>query len=75
MIFGRKTGDRGEEFVLIGLSVENIGQMIEGKSITIGPVAGDPALSNLMIVIVSGQTEQDMIAPLQKLGLVDPSLS
>lgn len=71
MIFGRMSNE-GREFVLVGLSDENIAMMKEGQPITIGPVPNDPALCGMMIIITTGGTEGDMTEALKKLGLVSP---
>lgn len=71
MIFGRMTSE-GREFVLVGLSDENIAMMKTGEPVTIGPVPGDPALAGMMIVIAAGDTEASMVRTLKLLSLVSP---
>jgi hypothetical protein len=65
MIFGRMS-DAGREFVLVGLSDDNLREMKAGEPITIGPVPGDPALAAMQIILVCGDTEQDMMKALKK---------
>lgn len=74
MIFGRMSNE-GREFVLIGLSNENIAKMKEGEPLSIGPVPGDPALAGMMIIITTGEAEEDMVVMLKKAGLVNPETS
>ena len=78
MIFGRKSVERdgGQvplEFVLVGLSQENVHQLQAGKPVSIGPVAEDPSMFNMQLIITYGETEEDMVASLKKIGLIDPN--
>ena len=68
MIFGRMSKE-GKEFVLVGLSKENIRQMNEGTPITIGPVPNDPAMGNMTVILITGETEADIAETLQKSGI------
>jgi hypothetical protein len=78
LIFGRKSVDRPGgsplEFVLIGLSKENLERLQSGQPITIGPHEKDYAMSNMQIVITTGETDQDVMDALKKVGLIDPDV-
>ena len=74
MIFGRKKQGL-VEFVLVGLSADNLKSMTAGEPISIGPVPGDTALSSMTIILLSGDTEQDIVEALKKAGLVDKDTS
>jgi hypothetical protein len=74
MIFGRLSNP-DLEFVLVGLSAENLREMKLGKPILIGPHDKDHVMSRLKIVVMTGETEKDMLTVLQKLGLADPNVS
>lgn len=71
MIFGRMSNE-GREYVLVGLSDENLREMKSGEPITIGPVPGDPALAAMQIILVCGETQQDMVDALNKNVLKNP---
>jgi hypothetical protein len=77
VIFGRKSVEREGaaplEFVLIGLSEENIRVMREGKPLSVGPVPADAPLSNMQVILTCGETEGDMVNALKKVGLIDPN--
>lgn len=74
MIFGRMES-MGKEFVLIGLAKENFEQITKGAPLMVGPVPGDPFLKNMVIIVMAGETNKDMLATLQKLELADPNLN
>jgi hypothetical protein len=76
LIFGRKSVEREGapplEFVLIGLSDENIRVMREGKPLSVGPVPADAPLANIQVILTCGETEGDMVVALKKVGLINP---
>lgn len=74
MIFGR-TSNAGKEFVLIGLSNENIEKLKTGEAMSVGPFPNDSAMSNLVVIIVVGETELDMAVALKKLAPGSPETS
>jgi hypothetical protein len=74
MIWGRHSTPT-LEFVLIGLSAENLKEMKAGKPLLIGPHDKDHLMAKVKIVVMVGETEKDMLTVLQKLGLADPNVS
>jgi hypothetical protein len=74
MIFGRLSGPKGE-IVLIGLAANNLAEMAAGKPLSIGPVPGDHAMEKLTIVVLTGETEKDIVEALKKAKMVAPETS
>jgi hypothetical protein len=74
MIFGRLSGPKGE-VVLIGLAATNLKEMAAGKPLSIGPVPGDLALSKLTIIVLTGETEKDIVEKLKEAKMVAPDTS
>jgi hypothetical protein len=74
VIFGRMSNN-GMEFVLVGLSDANLQKMKEGKPLVIGPNKADPVMERLVICLICGETEKDMLETLKTVGLVTPDNS
>lgn len=70
MIFGRS--QKGIlEMVCIGLSAENIAKLQAGEPMSIGPMPKDPTLKNVSIIIVAGETNEDIMERLKKSGVIE----
>lgn len=68
MIFGRS--QKGMlEMVCIGLTHENVLKMEAGEPISIGPMPKDPALKNVSIIIVIGDSPESIMEQLEKAGI------
>ena len=74
MIFGRMSNN-GLELVLVGLSEANLQKMKEGKPLVIGPNKEDPVMERLVLCLICGETEEDMLEVLKGVGLVTPETS
>lgn len=68
MIFGRS--QKGMlEMVCIGLTTDNIAKLVDGEPISIGPMPKDPALKNVSIIIVAGDSPESIMQQLEKAGI------
>lgn len=68
MIYGRS--QKGMlEMVCIGLTAENIAKLQAGEPMSIGPMPKDPALKNVSIIIVAGDTTESIMEQLKKAGI------
>lgn len=74
MIFGRNFVN-GHHFILVGLSGYNLKKIRDKKPLSIGPVKNDPLLENATIIIMSGNTETEIVEELKKAGMVPPDTS
>lgn len=55
--------------VCIGLTRENVTKLQGGEPISIGPMPKDPALKNVTIIIVAGDTPEAIMEQLEKAGI------
>lgn len=83
MMIARATSDRGEEILLLGLSRGNLERLTQGQPIRLSrETHGDGIPANWKILILFGETEEDMRTMLEAAGVVgswtkttvDPSL-
>ncbi len=71
MIFGRMQ-NFGREFVLVGLDMENLREMCNGKPLVIGPVPNDPLLANVQLIIVVGENNEAVYKQVESLTAPPP---
>lgn len=70
MIAQMKTDD-GKQFLLLGLSRENVNRLIAGQTIAItAEKHGDAIPKNMTIALMFGETELDMKRELESYGVV-----
>lgn len=74
MIFGRNIVN-GHHFILVGLSGDNLKEILDKKPLSIGPVKNDPILENATIIIMAGTTEAEIVEQLKKHGMIAPETS
>lgn len=70
---GHLDGDAATEFLMLGLSRENITRLIAGQPIVVKKAThGDGVPAGWEIVILFGETELEMKQSLEKVGLIKP---
>lgn len=56
----------GRDYILVGLSAENLREMQAGKPLVVGPVENDHLLANAQILVVVAESAEQVTAILDK---------